>query len=121
MDQRTWWYIWALIFTVLSGVGDAQGFLHSARLWNNGHLMGAEVGKATLGYIVGIGAYWVAIRYFNQLGINSPTIQTIAWFVVAIVGVAVLTGEVLKWGWLDMTLSAVAVMCIGWLMIRNGG
>lgn len=121
MNQRIVWYILALFFTILSGIGDAQGFLHSARLWSDGRLLGSEALKATLGYIVGIGTYWVAIRYFNLLGINSPTIQTIAWFVVAIVGVAVLTGEVLKWGWLDALLSVVAVICIGWLMARNGG
>ena len=43
-----------LVFTLLSGLADSQGFLHSAWVWNNGQPVWQEMVKASLGY--GFGA-----------------------------------------------------------------
>ncbi len=113
--------ILAILFTVLSGFGDSLGFLHSSRIWENGQINGGELLKSAGGYLLGIFLYWISIRFFNILGINSPEIQTVGWFIVTIVGVALFSGEIMTWNTPDQILGLIAIISIGILMIRRGG
>lgn len=63
-----------LVLTLLSGFGDAQGFLHSARVWAQGKPVWEEVMKATLGYILGILMYWLAIPSCTQ---GKPVLESV--------------------------------------------
>lgn len=113
--------IFAILFTVLSALGDSQGFLHASRIWENGQVNGGELLKSAGGYLLGILIYWLSLRFFNILGINSPEIQTVGWFIVTIVGVALFSREITTWNTPDQILGLIAVLSIGILMFRRGG
>ena len=117
------WRLWLVIIvlTLLSGVGDAFGFTHAARVWQGGRLVWAEVARSAAGFAVGIGLYWLVLKYMIAAGIVSPEIQTIAWFGVTLIGVAVLSGKFLGWALLDQFVAVLVLAGIGWLLVRTGG
>jgi len=78
--------------TLVSGIADAQGFIHAAKIWQTGRLAWDELGKSAAGFSVGILLYWFALKYMNMFGIVTPEIQTVSWFTVTLVGVARITG-----------------------------
>jgi hypothetical protein len=114
-------YVIIIVLTILSGIADAQGFLHAARIWQSGNLIWSELTRSALGFVVGIGLYWLALRSMNAVGITSPEIQTVTWFGVTLIGVALISGSFIKWTLIDQVI-AVTVLCgIGWLMFRSNG
>lgn len=106
--------------TLLSGFGDAQGFLHAANIWSNGKLNGEALGKSALGFGVGIITYWLIIRYLQRVGIVSPELQTILWFSATIIGIALLSGKFLIWQRIDQVIAILVVLGVGWLLFRIG-
>jgi len=43
-----------IVLTLISGVADAQGFVHAANIWQGGKLIWPEVLKSALGFGIGI-------------------------------------------------------------------
>jgi hypothetical protein len=117
------WLTWTLIIvlTIVSGIGDAYGFTHAARIWQNGRAVWAEVAHSAVGFAFGIALYWYVLKYMSAVGIVAPEIQTIAWFAVTIIGVALISGQFLGWNWLDQLAAVVVLAGIGWLLVRTGG
>jgi hypothetical protein len=109
-----------IVFTILSGLGDAQGFIHASKIWDNGKLILKEVGKSSLGYAIGIILFWIALRFLNELGVTSSGMQTIIWFAATIIGVALIGGDFYRWSTIDKGLSIVVVALMGLLMYRTG-
>lgn len=114
-------YAIIIVLTILSGIADAQGFLHAARIWQNGNLVWDELGRSILGFVMGIVLYWIVLRNMNAVGITSPEIQTVTWFGVTIIGVALVSGSFLKWTVLDQAIDVFVLFGIGWLMFRTSG
>jgi len=112
---------WGILLTLLSGWGDSKGFLHSARVWQEGGFVWSEAARASLGYGCGIVLYWVAIRYLRQVGIVSAEAQTLLWFAAAIVGVAAASGRFRSWQALDWATAAGTVLCLTLFILRTGG
>ena len=112
-------YIIIAVLTIFSGVADAQGFLHAARIWQNGNVIWDELGRSALGFTLGIILYWLALRNMNAVGITSPEIQTVTWFGVTLIGVALISGSFLKWTLHDQTIAVIVLFGIGWLMFRT--
>lgn len=112
-------YAMIIVLTILSGIADAQGFLHAARIWQNGSLIWVELGRSALGFTIGIMLYWLVLRNMNAVGITSPEIQTITWFGVTLIGVALISGSFLKWTLLDQVIAVLVLFGIGWLMFRT--
>jgi hypothetical protein len=106
--------------TLVSGVGDSQGFVHAARVWQEGRLVWDELGKSALGFAVGIGSYWLVVRYLGQLGVLAPETQTLVWFAITLVGVAALSGRFLRWEAVDQAVAAAVLLGISWLLVRAG-
>jgi len=106
--------------TVLSGVADSQGFLHAARVWRDGQLVLAEMAKSAMGFGVGVVLYWISIHFLQKFGVISPEAQTILWFGVTIVGVAIFGGHSLRWAGVDRSVAALVLAGIGWLLVRTG-
>ena len=79
-----------LVLTVLSGVGDTQGFVHAARIWSSGQFVLAELAKSALGFGAGMGLYWLLMRFAGSAGIVSPEVQVLGWFAVTLTSVAVI-------------------------------
>ncbi|MBN1285579.1 MAG: hypothetical protein JXB47_09285 [Anaerolineae bacterium] len=110
-----------IALTVVSGYGDAQGFLHAARVWAGGQFIWREAAASGLGFAFGIITYWFAIRFMHDLGITAPEVQTLGWFAVTMIGVALFSGEFFKWEMTDRMIGAAVLTGIVWLMFRTGG
>lgn len=120
MSQHATSVMWVVLLTIASGICDARGFIHGARVWADGHLVYAELARSALGFFLGISAYWWSIRYFNQIGAFSPEFQTVLWFGVTLVGVAVSSGRFLAWAALDQIVGVLVLCGIAWLFMRTG-
>lgn len=107
--------------TLISGIADAQGFLHAARIWNEGAISWGELGKSAIGFVIGIGMYWLSLRYMREVGVVAPEIQTLIWFGVTLVGVAVASGKVFRWPLREQGVALIVLLGIGWLLYRTGG
>jgi len=114
-------YLIIILLTIFSGLSDAQGFLHAARIWQGNGLIWGELGRSALGFVVGIALYWVALRSMNAVGITSPEIQTIGWFGVTLIGVAFVSGSFIKWTFVDQAVTLIVLIGIGWLIFRTRG
>src|SRR6202035_1526730 len=77
-----------IVLTLISGLADAQGFVHAANIWQSGKLIWPEVIKSASGFALGIVVYWICIRFLQDFRIISPEIQTLGWFTATIIGVA---------------------------------
>ncbi len=112
--------LFALALILISGYGDALGFSHSALIWYQGKLVPPELLKSALGYVLGIGAYWIALKFFNELGIVSPEIQTLLWFAVTMIGIAVINRTFIGWATSEQVVALLVLVGIGWLIFRTG-
>jgi hypothetical protein len=106
--------------TLVSGFSDSQGFLHAARMWHNGDLVWAEVGKAALGWGIGILLYCFSLKYMIELRIVAPEIQTILWFGATLIGVALASGRFFAWSLIDQVVAVGVLGGLGWLLFRVG-
>ncbi len=108
-----------VFFTILSGLGDSQAFLHSARIWSNGKLIGKEIGFASFGFLVGAIMYWIAIKFMQDIQINAPELQTLLWFIITIIGVAIFSGKFLEWDNINKIISVIVLLCLCILIYRE--
>jgi hypothetical protein len=58
------------------------------------------------------------VRFLNLFGVTSPELQTIGWFGVTIVGVALVNGGVTRWEPVDRLVAALCVAGICWLVVH---
>jgi hypothetical protein len=109
-----------IALTVASGVFDSFGFAHAANMWRAGSLMWTELAKSALGFVVGMLMYWGAVRYLGQAGIVTAELQTLLWFGITIVGVAVLRGRFFAWPASDQLVAFGVMAGLAWLLTRPG-
>jgi hypothetical protein len=107
------------LFTLLSGLGDAQGFVHAARVWNDDVFDWVEALKSAAGFQFGVFMYWFAVRHLAAHGVVAPEIQTLFWFVATIVGIAAMSGQFLRWPLVDQAAALAVLLGIGWLLVRT--
>ncbi len=110
-----------IALTLLSGVADAQGFVHASNVWLNGKLVWPEVTKSAVGFGVGMVAYWMCIRFLQEFRILSPEMQTLGWFTVTIMGVAMFSGKFLHWHIVDQIVAIAVLLGVAWLLARPAG
>ena len=110
-----------IALTLISGLADAQGFVHAAKIWQDGQVLWHEVGRSALGFAVGIFMYWVVLKYMAELGIILPEIQTVIWFGVTLIGVAIASGTFFQWLWTEQTVAVAVLAGMVWLIFRTGG
>ncbi len=106
-------------FTVLSGIFDSLAFTYAANMWKDGRLVGSEAAKSATSFLVGMLMYWGAVRYLSEAGIATAEVQTTLWFVVTIVGVAVLGGRFFHWQPLEQCVAISLLFGLGWLISRT--
>lgn len=110
-----------IVLTLISGLADAQGFVHASNIWQGGKLIGPEVFKSAFGFAGGIATYWLCIRFLQDIRIVSPEMQTLGWFTATIIGIALFSGKFLQWHTIDQIVG-IAVLCgVAWLLFRTGG
>lgn len=107
--------------TLFSGIADAQGFIHASTTWVNGKIIWTEGLKSLLGFAIGAVCYILVINYLKQVGIVSAEIQTIVWFTVTIIGVALFNGKILHWQIIDQIVALAVIGGVAWLLVRTGG
>jgi len=110
-----------LMLTLISGLADAQGFIHASQMWQAGKLIWPEVLKSALGFGFGIVTYWICIRFLQEFRIFSPEIQTIGWFTVTIIGVALISSKFLQWRSMDQMVGIAVLLGVAWLLVRTSG
>lgn len=108
-----------LVLTLISGWGDSRGFVFASKIWNEGKLVYYELIKSGLGFFLGISTYWLAIKYLQKFGIVSAEMQTLGWFGVTIVGVALSSGDFFKWRSLEQIIAISVLFGIGWLLVKT--
>lgn len=118
MSQHVTSIMLVVLLTIVSGICDARGFIHGARVWADGHLVYAELARSALGFFLGIIFHWWSIRYLNQIGDFSPEFQTVLWFGVTLVGVAISSGRFVAWAALDQAIGVLVLCGIAWLFMR---
>jgi len=109
------------ILTIISGIADSQGFSHAAAMWSDGKLIWSEFAKSAFGFAIGIVTYWLVVRFLNQLQVNAPEIQTLLWFGVTLLAVALINGTFFGWQRIDQLVAVLVLFGIGWLLFRTGG
>jgi hypothetical protein len=109
-----------LAATLACGVADALGFVYAARVWHGGsfHLREALLSAACFQF--GVAMYWVALRTLSAWGVVSTEAQTLVWFAATIIGVAILSGQFLRWQVLDQSVAVAVLAGIAWLLARTG-
>jgi hypothetical protein len=106
--------------TLASGLGDAHGFVHAARMWQDGRLVARELAHSAAGFALGVGCYWIAVRDLVRAGVLSAEVQTLVWFGVTIVGIALASGRILSWRAIDQVVALGVLTGLGFLLVRNG-
>jgi len=107
-----------LLFTALSGIGDAQGFVGASRMWSGTGVVWPELARSGLGFGLGAFGYWFAVRYLRDLGVEAAEVQTLFWFAVTLVAVGLLSGAVARWQMVDRAVALAVLVGIGWLLVR---
>jgi hypothetical protein len=107
------------VFTMLSGLGDAEGFIHASKVWQNGRFVWPEALKCIAGFQFGMLMYWAALWKLSSHGVVAVEIQTLFWFAATIIGVAVLSGRIAGWPSVDQAVAAAVLAGIGWLVYRG--
>lgn len=110
-----------VVITLFSGMADSWGFIHSAKIWQEGKLVWLELAKAALGFGVGISLYWLMLRYMTELGVAAPEIQALFWFGVTLIGTALISGAFRQWQWTEQVVALGVLLGIAWLILRTGG
>jgi len=110
----------AVVFTLTSGVLDAFGFVHASRAWRHDHVVMREVGWTFAYFLAGIAAYLFVVRHLSRLGVTATELQTLMWFGVTVLGVAVIQRSLGDWTNADRLVALVAVASVGWLVSRYG-
>jgi hypothetical protein len=105
--------------TLASGMADAKGFVYASQIWSGGTFHIAAVLRSALGFAVGISLYYVILRDMNTMGVRAPEVQTLAWFSVTLVSVAVFSGTFLTWRRIDQLVAVGVLAGIAWLMART--
>ncbi len=108
-----------VLLTLASGYFDARGFLHASRMWSDEGLVGHELALSAGGFALGISCYWLVVRFARYVGVLSAEAQTLGWFCVTIVGVAVMSGDFAGWTVGERGLAVMLVVGLGVLLYRT--
>jgi NhaP-type Na+/H+ or K+/H+ antiporter len=109
----------AFLLCCISGFADAQGFVHASRVWAADRFVWPELARSALGFAAGISAYWLSVRFMQRVGIDGADIQTVIWFAVTIIGVAIAGGRFGKWPLVDQVVAGAVIAGLAWLLVRS--
>jgi|SRR3989344_1896265 len=110
-----------ILLTVISGIGDAYGFTHAAKMWVGGILKLSSLLNSAQGFLLGITSYWLSVKFMQDVGILSAEIQSLIWFTVTILGVVLLNGEFIHWRMIDKIVAGSVLVGMSWLLVRIRG
>lgn len=108
-----------LVLCVISGLADAQGFVHASHVWRADGVAWAPLGRSGLGFAVGICSYVCSIRFMNRVGLATADLQYLVWFLVTLIGVAVASGSIRRWSRADLVVCVTVVAGLCWLTVKG--
>ena len=98
---------------------DSRGFIWSDRIWLGNTADWRAIGYSLLGYGFGVGCWIFAVKYLKQVGGMSVSTQATGWFLLTIIGVALVNGDFIKWAWVDKALAVACITCFAVLVYRT--
>ncbi len=109
-----------LAATLACGAADALGFVHAGRVWQGGAFQWREALYSAAWFQFGVAMYWVCLRTLGSWGVVATEAQTLVWFAATIIGVAILSGQFLRWAALEQAVALGVLAGIAWLLARTG-
>ena len=107
-----------LLVTALSAFFDAKGFVYAAQAWRSGSIS-LSLALYSLAYFVGgVTLYIVSIGFQQNLGVESPAVQSIFWFAMTVLGVALMDGSIAHWSWTERLVGIGVAVGIAWLLVK---
>ena len=108
-----------IVFTLLSGLGDALGFIYAGRVWQEGRFHGIEALKSAAAFQAGVAMYWLALRHLQAQGVVAVEAQSLFWFGATVIGIALLSRQFIRWPLPDQAIACTVLIGIGWLLHRT--
>lgn len=106
-----------ILLTALSAYFDARGFVYAAQTWRAGVLVPGIIFLSMVNFIGGITFYIASIGIQQRLGIESASMQSIFWFVMTVIGIALMDGTIAQWSMSQRVVGVAVTAGIGWLMV----
>jgi hypothetical protein len=108
-----------IALTAMCGLGDSLGFIHSGRVWRAGEFQWPEALKAAAAFQFGEVMYWLVLRDLAKYGVACAESQTLFWFGTTIIGVALMSGQLMRWNAADQIVAVAVLIGIAWLLYRT--
>lgn len=106
-----------IALTAASAFLDAKGFVYAARAWREGSL-DWRIGAISFSFtMAGVALYIFSIGLHQKLGIQSAAVQSVFWFAMTVIGIALLDGSIAQWSWAQRFVAAAVSVGIGWLLV----
>jgi hypothetical protein len=107
-----------VLLTVLSGLADAQSFVHAAQAFQATAISISDLRLTVIYFGVGLISYLFAVQGLMRIGMAAPELHMLFWFGVTIIGVALLSGKFSQWAGIDRLVGVAVVLGIAWLIFR---
>lgn len=108
-----------MALSVVSGLLDAQGFLNAAQIWREGNPSWRRILFSALGFGGGISIHFVTLKYLDRMGVQSAEVQSLLWFGITLIGVAIVSRDFLGWNLREQIIGVAVLIGLGWIMVQT--
>ena len=109
-----------ILLTAASAYFDAKGFVYAAQSWRDGALVPRAVVLSLLNFMGGVMLYIGSIGFQQRVGVESAAMQSIFWFAMTVVGIAIMDGTIAQWSMAQRGIGVAVTIGIGWLLVSAG-
>ncbi|NVK73814.1 hypothetical protein C0J08_22585 [Marinomonas sp. CT5] len=107
----------SFVLLMFSAWFDAKGFQYASKTWGlEGSMAWKQGALSLLFFMLGVSVYIYSVRFLVLAGVSSSIVQTLIWFAATIAGVAIISGEWLKWSSVQYIALLAVVIGLGTLM-----
>lgn len=106
-----------VLVTALSAFFDAKGFVYAALAWRGGSVSAANALWSLGFFVTGVSLYIASIGFQQRLGVQSPALQSIFWFAMTVIGVALMDGTIAQWSTAQRAVAIAVSLGVAWLLI----
>lgn len=108
-----------IALTALSAFFDARGFVLAAQSWRAGALVPSTALLSLANFIGGVTLYVLSIGFSQRLGVQSAAVQSMFWFAMTVIGIALMDGTIAQWSMAQRAVGVVVTLGIGWLLVST--